>query len=55
MPVVPVVLALEWFARAVSAVRPDLWLTAIRDLRVLRGIQLKGWSTGGDRFVVKKQ
>jgi len=52
-PVVPVVLALEWFARAAGAVRPDLHLAEIRDVRVLRGVQVHGWETGGDRLTVR--
>jgi acyl transferase domain-containing protein len=39
--VVPVALALEWFARAASALRPDLELAALRDVRVRRGIRLE--------------
>ena len=44
--VVPVVMALEWFARAAAAHRPDLVLTDIRDARVLSGIRLDGWDDG---------
>jgi hypothetical protein len=38
--VVPVALAIEWFGRAVRALRPDLRLASLRDLKVLRGIRL---------------
>jgi hypothetical protein len=38
--VVPVVLAAEWLVRAAYACRPDLVCTAVRDLKVLRGIKL---------------
>jgi hypothetical protein len=45
-PVVPVVLALEWFARAAQATRPNLFLTCIRDLKVLSGVKLDSFETG---------
>ncbi|MBI3270543.1 MAG: SDR family oxidoreductase [Planctomycetes bacterium] len=51
-PVVPVVLVLEWFARAARGCRPDLALSAIRDVRVLRGIRLDRWAEGGHRYRV---
>jgi hypothetical protein len=50
LPVLPVVIALEWFARAARAVRPDLSLREIRDLRVLRGIRLEHFDGAGDWF-----
>ncbi len=52
VPVVPVVLAVEWFARASHAVRPDLMLTHLRDVRVRRGMKLGGFDAGGDWFDV---
>ncbi|MEZ4237655.1 MAG: SDR family NAD(P)-dependent oxidoreductase [Myxococcota bacterium] len=51
-PVVPVVMVLEWFARAAAAARPDLVLTGFRDLRVLRGVRLDHFDSGGDWFDV---
>jgi acyl transferase domain-containing protein len=42
-PVVPVVLVLEWFARAASALRPDLHAATVEDLKVLGGLPLKAW------------
>jgi len=51
-PVIPVVLVLEWFMRAARACRPDLNVHAIKDLKVLRGIRLDHFETGGDRFQV---
>jgi acyl transferase domain-containing protein/acyl carrier protein len=51
-PVLPVVLALEWFARAAKAAQPDLELVACRDVRVLKGARLRGFFNGGDRFTV---
>ncbi len=39
--VVPVVLVLEWFARAALALRPDLDLVACRDLKVQQGVRLQ--------------
>jgi len=51
--VVPVVLAVEWFSRLARAFRPDLHLRALTDLRVLRGIKLHGFDTGGDRLTLR--
>jgi len=44
--VVPVVMALEWFARAARACRPDLALATIESVRVLRGIKVGELDTG---------
>ncbi|WP_438018323.1 SDR family NAD(P)-dependent oxidoreductase [Sorangium sp. So ce315] len=52
IPVVPVVIALEWFARAARACRPDLVVTQCRDVRVLRGIKLAAYESGGEVFRV---
>jgi hypothetical protein len=52
VPVLPVVMALEWFARAAKQARPDLEVAALHDLRVLRGARLSRFSNGGDRFEV---
>ena len=52
VPVVPVVLVLEWFARAAQATRPDLTFSACRDVKVLRGIMLNHFHAGGDRFQI---
>ncbi len=38
--VVPVVMAIEWCARAASALRPDLAVTGLDDVSVFRGIKL---------------
>jgi hypothetical protein len=46
--VVPVVIALEWLARAARACRPELVVSAFRDVRVLRGIKLPAFASGGD-------
>jgi hypothetical protein len=51
-PVLPAVVALELFARAGRALRPDLMLSAVRDLQVLRGVRLARYGQGGDRFRV---
>ncbi|MEQ1572353.1 MAG: SDR family NAD(P)-dependent oxidoreductase, partial [Myxococcota bacterium] len=51
-PVLPVAIALEWFARAAHALRPDLTLTELRDVKVLRGIRLDGFDGAGDWFDV---
>jgi acyl transferase domain-containing protein len=54
--VVPVVIALEWFARAASACRPDLELSSIRDIKVLRPLRLERFDaeypSGGEWFDV---
>jgi acyl carrier protein len=52
VPVVPVVLVMEWFARAATALHSDLSLTSLRDVQVLRGIRLERFSQGGHRFTV---
>ena len=49
-PVVPVVLVLEWFARAARATRPDLVLTDMSELKVLKGIRLGAFEGAGDWF-----
>ncbi len=53
MPVVPVVLVAEWLARAVRSWRPGLHLTALHDLKVLKGIRLGGFGNGGDRLRIE--
>jgi malonyl CoA-acyl carrier protein transacylase len=52
IPVVPMVLAVEWFLRAARACRPDLVLASVKQVKVLRGIKLKGFTGAGDRFVI---
>jgi hypothetical protein len=44
--VVPVVLVLEWFARAARALRPDVVFTGCRDLEVVSGIRLASYDRG---------
>jgi len=51
-PVLPVVMVMEWFARAAKAARPELEVVACHDVRVLRGARLGRFSNGGDRFEV---
>jgi NAD(P)-dependent dehydrogenase (short-subunit alcohol dehydrogenase family) len=51
-PVVPLVLAVEWCARAAAACRPDLSLDSMRDVKVLRGIRLEAFEGAGDTFDV---
>lgn len=51
-PVLPVVLALEWFARAARATGLDGPLR-MDSVRVLRGVQLSRFSTGGERLKVQ--
>ena len=52
VPVLPVVMALEWFARAARAARPGLELAVCRDMRVMKGARLCRYSNGGDPFTV---
>jgi hypothetical protein len=51
-PVVPMVLAVEWFLRAARACRPDLVVAAVKQVKVLRGIKLEGFAGAGDRFTL---
>ena len=55
VPVVPMVLAVEWFLRAARACRPDLVLATVKQVKVLRGILLEGFAGAGDRFTVSAQ
>ena len=50
--VVPVVLAIEWFARAAKRRRPDLELASCRNVRVLKGIRLAGFGEHEERFTI---
>ncbi|MBX3271842.1 MAG: SDR family oxidoreductase [Sandaracinaceae bacterium] len=52
-PVLPVALALELFARAVEAARPELVLTRIDDLAVLKGVVLERFEAEGDRLAIE--
>ncbi|MCU0677755.1 MAG: polyketide synthase dehydratase domain-containing protein, partial [Myxococcota bacterium] len=52
-PVLPAALALELFARAASATRPELLLTSCEELRVLRGVVLEAYEGAGDRFAIE--
>jgi hypothetical protein len=51
--VLPAVSAIETLARAAKALRPDLVVTSVRDVAVLKGIVLAGYEGAGDRFVVE--
>ncbi len=52
VPVVPVVYAMEWFARAAAAHRPDLHIAELSDLRVLKGLVIDGFADGAGLDVV---
>jgi malonyl CoA-acyl carrier protein transacylase/acyl carrier protein/NADP-dependent 3-hydroxy acid dehydrogenase YdfG len=52
VPVFPVALALEAFARIARSTRPDLRLSAIKDLRVLKGIRIENFEGLGTRLEV---
>lgn len=45
-PVVPVALAIEWFARAARAFKPGLVLADLGDVKVLKGIPLQDFEHG---------
>jgi acyl transferase domain-containing protein len=53
VPVVPMVLAVEWFMRAAKACRPDLVASAVKQVKVLRGIKLAQFAGAGDCFAVR--
>ncbi|MEO8359059.1 MAG: SDR family oxidoreductase [Vicinamibacteria bacterium] len=52
VPVFPVALALESFARIARSTRPDLRLSAIRDLKVLKGIRVEDFRGLGTRLEI---
>jgi NAD(P)-dependent dehydrogenase (short-subunit alcohol dehydrogenase family)/acyl carrier protein len=52
VPVFPVALALEAFARIARSTRPDLRLSAIKDLRVLKGIRIEDFEGQGTRLEI---
>ncbi len=51
--VVPIVLAIEWLARAAEALCPGKVFVEASELRVLRGIKLAHYGTGADRFTIR--
>lgn len=53
MPVLPVALIAEWMARAVRSWRPGLQLLALHELKVLKGIRLRGFENSGDRLRIE--
>jgi len=53
VPVVPVVLVLEWFTRAAQALYPGATIRRCKDLKVLKGVQLKGFENGGSALTVR--
>ncbi len=52
VPVFPVALALEAFARIARSARPDLRLSALKDLRVLKGIRIEDFAGKGTRLEI---
>ncbi len=52
VPVFPVALALEAFARIARSTRPDLRLSAIKDLKVLKGIRIEDFEGKGTRLEI---
>jgi NAD(P)-dependent dehydrogenase (short-subunit alcohol dehydrogenase family) len=55
VPVVPLVLVLEWFSKAAKLHSPDLNYVACKNVKVLRGITLKNFTTGNDHFNISCQ
>jgi hypothetical protein len=51
-PVVPVAMVIEWFSRTAKAFGPELVLTQLSGLKVLKGISLQDFVSGRDCFVV---
>ncbi len=51
-PVLPMVLALEWFARLARAVTPGKGAVELRNARVVRGIPLDRFDGEGNRFTI---
>ena len=51
-PVLPVVMAVEWFARLARALFPERSSVQLRDVRVVRGIVLAGFDGPGDHFAI---
>jgi NADP-dependent 3-hydroxy acid dehydrogenase YdfG/acyl carrier protein len=49
VPVVPVVLVVDWMARAARALKPELVVARVRDVAVLRGLPLPRFDEG-ERF-----
>jgi hypothetical protein len=52
-PVVPVVMAVEWMARAASACRPGRSVVAMKDVQVLRGIKLDDYDGAGQVLFIR--
>ena len=52
VPVLPVVLVLDWFTRAAKALRPEVEVESCRALKVLRGVRLNHFDSMGDRFQI---
>lgn len=51
-PVVPVVLALEWFAQRARELRPSQFVHAVERVGVLKGITLQDYDGAGDLFAI---
>jgi len=53
VPVLPVAIVLDAFARLTHACRPDLLFVGCQALKVLRGVRLTHFDAQGDRFVLR--
>jgi acyl transferase domain-containing protein len=53
VPVLPAALAAEWMARAARGLRPDQEVVALHELKVLKGIRLRGFDNGGDVLMIE--
>ena len=51
--VVPVVMAVEWMARAAGACRPERAVVSMKDVKVLRGIKLDDYDGAGQVLYVR--
>jgi hypothetical protein len=47
-----VVTVADWFARAARSARPTQHLSSLDDLKVLKGVRLDDFGSGGNRFVI---
>ncbi len=51
--VLPVVVSMEWFARAAQSAQPGSIVQSVRGLKVLKGVALSNFSTSGDQFAIE--
>jgi NAD(P)-dependent dehydrogenase (short-subunit alcohol dehydrogenase family) len=52
VPVLPVVLVMDWFIRMAASCRPDQHVLSCKDVQVLKGCKLEQFETTGDKFIL---